>query len=441
VTAAAFAVRGVIEGFYGRPWSHDQRLDMLEFMAAHGFNAYFYAPKDDPALREDWPRPYSGRQRERLADLVRHARSRGIGFVYCLSPGLSLCYSSAADLRDLTDKLDSVARLGVRDFALLLDDIPDFLSHAADLAAFEDRLEAQLALLGAVWAHLSPDASLTVCPTAYWGPPDAPEWRRLGSGLDPRVDLFWTGRAVCSQTLDLDDAAAFTRAAKRPPLYWDNYPVNDAAMAGELHIGPYQGRDRRLYRFSRGIVANAMEYPQASKLALATVGEYLADPEGYQPEAAARRAVAELAGPVDQAALWRLNQACRWSCLSPGAAPETAEALERFRFGYRCGDRRAAATALAAHAAALVEAAEALATGPQTDLLVEARPWVEAFGLGAQALRAIAQLALAGRLDESAEELSAHRRALAERGRRVFGDALDAALAELADSSRRRRSA
>ena len=48
----AFAIRGVIEGFYGTPWSDEQRLDMIDFLAAHRFNTFLYTPKDDPFLRE-----------------------------------------------------------------------------------------------------------------------------------------------------------------------------------------------------------------------------------------------------------------------------------------------------------------------------------------------------------------------------------------------------
>ncbi len=32
---------------------------------------------------------------------------------------------------------------------------------------------------------------------------------RLGGAIDPRVDLFWSGRAICSPTLDLADAETF----------------------------------------------------------------------------------------------------------------------------------------------------------------------------------------------------------------------------------------
>ena len=75
------------------------------------------------------------------------------------------------------------------------------------------------------------------------------------------------------------DARRFERTAGRPPLYWDNYPVNDVAMGFELHVGPYLGRDPRLATASRGIVANPMELFEASRIPLATIADFLRDPE------------------------------------------------------------------------------------------------------------------------------------------------------------------
>ncbi len=36
----AFEMSGVIEGFYGPPWSHGDRLDMLRFMGRSGLKIY-----------------------------------------------------------------------------------------------------------------------------------------------------------------------------------------------------------------------------------------------------------------------------------------------------------------------------------------------------------------------------------------------------------------
>ncbi len=60
--AAAFAeaipLRGIVEGFYGTPWTTTDRMDILGFCGEHGLNAYIYAPKDDPYHRDKWREPY-----------------------------------------------------------------------------------------------------------------------------------------------------------------------------------------------------------------------------------------------------------------------------------------------------------------------------------------------------------------------------------------------
>ena len=66
VSASPIPLRGVVEGFYGTPWTHAQRLDMLAFMGRQGFNAYIYSPKDDQYARAAWRVPYPEAQRREL---------------------------------------------------------------------------------------------------------------------------------------------------------------------------------------------------------------------------------------------------------------------------------------------------------------------------------------------------------------------------------------
>ena len=62
---AGTAGRGVIEGFYGTPWSQQNRLAQLNFYGAHKMNTYVYSPKDDPYLRAQWRDPYPPRSSPR----------------------------------------------------------------------------------------------------------------------------------------------------------------------------------------------------------------------------------------------------------------------------------------------------------------------------------------------------------------------------------------
>ena len=433
--ASPFAIRGVIEGFYGPPWTHEQRLDLIHFISRRGMNTFAYSPKDDRLLRAGWRDPYSGADLAEFAELVAASRDRAVDFIYCLSPGLSIQYSSADDVNALVAKIDSVAALGVSHFGLLLDDIPLQLQHEADKVAFRDLVDAHVNLVGRVFDRFPSDRRLIVCPTVYWGRGDEDYISRLGNGIDPRIDLFWTGSAVCSPSLDLLDAATFTRATNRPPTYWDNYPVNDVAMSDELHIGPYRGRDRHLYRFSTGVIANGMELYESSKIAFATIADYLADPETYDPEESWRNALRDVAGEADFEAFATFGDNVRSSALATDDAPIVSAGLSAFMFESEHGGGPVEASKdLMILADRLAAAADYLLRGSvQNQALVdEGRPWIEAFDIGARALRCIAELAATDRLEEDGpSQLTPYLQQLRQARVRVFGDTMNMTLSDL----------
>lgn len=296
--AQRFAQTGVIEGFYGPPWSHEDRLDVLRFMGRVGLTHYYYAPKDDPYHRARWSEPYPDAAFRRLGDLAATATASGVTFVYAVSPGGSISYADSADYARLLRKIDRVASLGVTAFALFLDDVPPALQHPADRAAFADLAEAQAALMRRLYRDLAArGASLAVTPTTYtnaWG--DREYLRRLADGVPSDVPFFWTGIDVASPEITGEQAAAWGRLIGRSPLVWDNYPVNDFAR-WRLFLGPVRHRSADLALHATGIVANPMNEAHASMLALATLAAYAAAPDAYDPGRAMADAVARLYGP------------------------------------------------------------------------------------------------------------------------------------------------
>jgi hyaluronoglucosaminidase len=423
----AFAIRGVIEGFYGRPWSDEQRLDMIDFLAAHRFNTFLYSPKDDPFLRDRWREPHGAEALRRLRAMVGRCQQNDVTAMVGVSPGLSMQYASADDRERLDAKVLGLLDAGVDHVALLFDDIPQQLQHRDDRSTFGTLAEAHADVANHV-ADLLADRQmpLAVCPTVYCGDGDEEYVVTLGSLLDARVDLFWTGRAICAPAITAVEAVTFARAARRPPLYWDNYPVNDVAMVHEAHLGPYRGRDPLLDRFSVGVLANAMEHVEASKLALATIADYLWSPADYEPGASWRRALGEVAGP-DAAALECFADTVLGSCLSGPDPVVLAGELERFEFELAYGDAAAARARLGEVASQLAGAAETLrsphAHNPR--LGEELRPWIDKFALGAEALALLA--VVAGRTGDDPHRSAELRRVggeLACRRHVVFGDLL-----------------
>ena len=43
-------ILGVVEGFYGNPWTKDERLNLLKRMKEQNMNTYIYAPKGTQIL-------------------------------------------------------------------------------------------------------------------------------------------------------------------------------------------------------------------------------------------------------------------------------------------------------------------------------------------------------------------------------------------------------
>jgi len=214
-------------------------------------------------------------------------------------------------------------------------------------------------------------------------------------------------------------------------------------MGWELHIGPYRGRSADLDEVARGVLVNPMELAEASKIPVATIADYLADPRGYDPEASFARAIRDVAGDgsedggTDAEAFATFAENVLGSCLNEDDAPTVAGALASFAAAAddaaETGDHSrliAEADALDGLAQRLLAAADHLLRGPVANprLIDDCRPWIEAFEVGAQAMRHAAQLARDGSLPrDNAAVCGALVPFLVEVRRRrvrVFGDAL-----------------
>jgi hypothetical protein len=283
----SFAVRGIVEGFYGTPWSHQDRLDILRFEGQHGMNSYFYAPKDDPYHRKQWRDPYPPDRLAQLGELVTAAKASFVDFCFAVSPGLSMTYSSDEDFDKLTAKLESVGKLGTSCYALFLDDVPEEIQNNADKARFKTLAEAHAYVINKLYHHLialSPENHLVVTPTTYTNGFGSLDYiRELGAEVDPHVDLVWTGTEVVSPVITVQQTDDWAKFLKRPPLVWDNYPVDDFARWRPF-LGPLVGRDAGLGEVVRGLVSNPMNEAHASMIPLATIADYLWNSRAYNPQ-------------------------------------------------------------------------------------------------------------------------------------------------------------
>ena len=235
---------GVIEGFYGDPWSHAERLACIDAMAGWGANAYVWAPKSEPRHRNAWADEFTAQEVAQFAELI--ARDERVMVSIALTPG------STATIDDITAKFGPLVAAGCRTVTLCFDDLPvlDAAAHHRELA------NATVAAM---------DVDVCLVPTHYMGTNSSSYLDTLIDGLSDRVRLMWTGVSVVADSIPADHAAARAQSAGgRLPLLWDNVPVNDGFMGGFLHLGPYVGREAGLRETVSGVLLNPMLSMRAS---------------------------------------------------------------------------------------------------------------------------------------------------------------------------------
>jgi hyaluronoglucosaminidase len=368
-------VRGVVEGFYGTPWTHEARLDVISFLAPRGMNAYVYAPKDDAKHRAEWRTPYDDAELSHFAAVATHAAGLGVRFGFAISPGLDITYESDTDRAVLLAKLEPMRANGVTWFLLLVDDIPMQPGLAPRQGALASWLRDAL--------HPS---AITVCPTEYVGTRPSPYLAELCAALPADVDLMWTGPTVCSPEIGADDARGWTKAVDgHGVLVWDNYPVNDALMTSCLHLGPYRGRDPDLVDLVSGVLCNPMIQPRASKIALATAMDFLVDPDGYDPDSSWARAIADVGGTRAEP-LAVLARACADSPLARPDTLDLAQQVDALEEAIDGPDWPGAVAALATELRAARSLADTFGAGSTDDpLATEVAPWASAARTEAEA--------------------------------------------------------
>lgn len=377
---AAFQHRGVLEGFYGPPWSHADRLWWIERLGRWGLNRYVCAPKDDAFQRENWRDPYPDDTMRAFAELVERGDEQGVQVGFAISPGLSIRYSSPEDLTLLQRKLARFREIGSRFLTLALDDTASELSDARDRAEFGSLAEAHVRAAEVARDAIGAEATLWLVPVDYAGVADTDYLATLGQQLPAGVEVGWSGRTVVSPTLTRAEAEARARCLRRRLLVWDNTPVADGPMRVLLHQGPYVGRDPELATHVSGILLNAMQHAHASATLVHTAAAYLADPAGYEPEAAWLAATREIgAGAPDAFATFAA--AHRFSALADRDGDrELAAAFEALR---RAVDAGRASEAPRAGLRALLDQRLAAAETLRDELadralLAEIEPWIEA---------------------------------------------------------------
>jgi hyaluronoglucosaminidase len=267
------AALGIVEGYYGKPWSWEARAGVIGYLAPHGYRFYFYAPKADPFLRKRWREPHPPELMEQLTRLGVTCRSKQVRFGVGLSPFEIYRAFDATAQNELKTKLKSLDEIGVESLAILFDDMRGDLPRLA---------ETQVQIMQFVADH-SRATHLAVCPSYYSDDPVLDRFfgkrpdrylEDFGLALDPRIDVFWTGEEVCAREFSVGHLSRVEGLLRRKPLLWDNYPVNDGPrMSPFLHLRAFTGRPAAIGDHLAGHAINPALQPTLSLIPALTLVE------------------------------------------------------------------------------------------------------------------------------------------------------------------------
>lgn len=264
------AHRGTVEGFYGQPWSHRDRISQLEFYGANKLNTYIYGPKDDPYHScPNWRKPYPQEEATQITELVETAKANKVDFVWAIHPGQDIKWNNE-DRNLLLHKFELMYQLGVRSFAVFFDDIS---GEGTD----PNRQAELLNFLNQHFVKAKKDVTpLIMCPTQYnksWADPKPGTYLDiLGDKLDPSIRVMWTGDRVISD-ITTEGLQWINKRIKREAYIWWNFPVSDY-VRDHLLLGRSYGLDTSARQLMSGFVSNPMDKAEASKIAIYCIADY-----------------------------------------------------------------------------------------------------------------------------------------------------------------------
>lgn len=375
--------RGVVEGFYGVPWSREARLSQLDFYGRNKMNIYIYGPKDDPYHSSpNWRKPYPAQEAEQLKELVECARRNEVLFYWAIHPGKDIRWNTE-DRDLLMEKFESMYRLGIRAFAVFFDDISGEGTSA----------EKQVGLLNDIYHNFvkvkGDVAPLLMCPTEYnrlWTKLEGGYLATLGGKLHPDIGILWTGDKVVA-CIDKPTMQFVNPLLKRKAFIWWNFPVSDY-VRDRLLLGAVYGNGTDIDDDISAFISNPMEHAEASKIALFSIADYAWNMDAYKSDASWRRAVRYLmpghAAALQVFASHNSDLGGNEHDFRREESEQIRPALERLLDAYcREGKREvAAASAVTEECERMIASADLLLASDENPALIkEISPWLMQFKL------------------------------------------------------------
>lgn len=381
--------RGFIEGYYGVPWTSQERISLMDYGERFKANIYIYAPKDDSYHASNWRGLYSEADLALLKEQIAAGARTKTRFAWSIHPFLHNPITSSnydEGLAAIKTKFTQLYNAGVRQFVISSDDIEASLNVPVD-GSFHAKLLNDMQ----AWCESKGDCyNLIFVPSAYCYRSAVRlkvdltnYYTGLMSNLSSKVAIMWTGDDVCS-SISSGRFSEFTTLTGRKPFFWLNWPVNDYSTT-HLLMGKAEILNEKLSEGAEapfsGIVTNPMQQAEASKPAIFAIASYAWNINAFD----ASKAYEACFPFVDKGDSKDLQEICSHlsnATLYEGKYFEESEAIKPLIAAFQSAYDANEATTAACQAliAALNPIAQAcdnyLAKGINSALIDEIKPWV-----------------------------------------------------------------
>ncbi|HAT4313097.1 TPA: hyaluronidase [Clostridium perfringens] len=260
--------RGFIEGFYGVPWSHEDRMNLMKDTSEYKMNTYIYAPKDDPYHRLNWKDLYPEKEAKQIAELAKAGAENNFNFCWTIHPGATLQFTDE-DFEALIKKFEQLYDLGVRQFGVLFDDTDDW-SRGQMQAEWINKIDTEFVKAK---GDVAPMIVISARYNSAWGPNMDRYFKPFMQTLHDDIQVMWTGHATMSNvSKEVFEWPKVQTGVDKDVAVWWNYPVNDYCDSRIL-MAPLHNLNQDLDNVS-GFFSNPMNQAEASKVALYSIADY-----------------------------------------------------------------------------------------------------------------------------------------------------------------------
>ena len=280
---ADVAYRGFIEGYYGNPWSNEDRAALMTYGGDYKLNQYIFAPKDDPYHNSKWRELYPEEKLEGIKKLAAAGEESKTRYVYALHPFMNNAIrfdtdeNYQEDLNIIKAKFTQLLESGVRQFGILADDASVPPQGASSYVRLLNDLTEWLREQQKTYTDLKDD--IIFCPNDYMGSGASEQLKEINKAGD-NVSIVMTGGRIWGEVsqefaTNFKNNIASEGYEGREPYFWINWPCSDNSKK-HLIMG---GNDTFLHpgvqpESVKGIVLNPMQQAEANKSALFAVADY-----------------------------------------------------------------------------------------------------------------------------------------------------------------------